>query len=63
LRVGVVRGDTAELVPVTIGRDYGDKMEVLSGLGSDDQVILNPSDSLISGTAGRLAASTPATKP
>lgn len=63
LRVGVVRGGIAELVPVTIGRDYGDKVEVLSGLGPDDQVILNPSDSLISGTAVRLAAVKPATKP
>ncbi len=63
LRVGVVRGGIAELVPVTIGRDYGDKVEVLSGLGPHDQVILNPSDSLISGTAVRLAAGKPATKP
>jgi RND family efflux transporter MFP subunit len=63
LRVGVVRGDTAVLVPVTIGRDYGDKVEVLSGLSPDDQVILNPSDSLISGQAVRLAAGKPATKP
>ncbi len=63
LRVGVVHGDIAELVPVTIGRDYGDKVEVLSGLGPHDQVILNPSDSLISGTAVRLAAGKPATKP
>ena len=33
LRVGVVRDGKAELVPITIGRDYGDKVEVLSGLG------------------------------
>src|SRR5277367_2152838 len=54
LRVGVVRDSTAELVPITIGRDYGDKVEVLSGLGPADQVILNPSDSLIGGTAVRV---------
>ena len=50
LRVGVVRSGTAELVPIAIGRDYGDKVEVISGLSGTDQVILNPSDSLISGT-------------
>jgi RND family efflux transporter MFP subunit len=50
LRVGVVRGGTAELVPIAIGRDYGDKVEVVSGLSGTDQVILNPSDSLMSGT-------------
>ncbi|HEX2941380.1 MAG TPA: efflux RND transporter periplasmic adaptor subunit [Rhodopila sp.] len=53
LRVGVVHGDKAELVPITIGRDYGDKVEVLSGLSPTDQVIVNPSDSLISGTEVR----------
>jgi RND family efflux transporter MFP subunit len=56
LRVGVVRDGKAELVPITIGRDYGDKVEVLSGLHPTDQVILNPSDSLIGGTAVRLNA-------
>jgi RND family efflux transporter MFP subunit len=60
LRVGVVRDGKAELVPITIGRDYGDRVEVLSGLQPSDQIILNPSDSLIGGTAVRLAGSKPA---
>ena len=55
LRVGVVRDGRAQLMPITIGRDYGDRVEVLSGLTATDQVILNPSDSLLSGTAVRLA--------
>jgi len=63
LRIGVVRNGTAELVPITIGRDYGDKVEVLSGIGATDQVILNPSDSLIGGTTVRLASRDPAGKP
>jgi len=50
LRVGVVRNGRAELVPVTIGRDYGSSVEVVSGLQPTDPVIVNPSDSLISGT-------------
>jgi RND family efflux transporter MFP subunit len=60
LRVGVVRGGKAELVPITVGRDYGDRVEVLSGLRPTDQVILNPSDSLTGGVAVRLAGSKPA---
>lgn len=60
LRVGVVRNGMAQLVPITIGRDYGDSVEVLSGLHGDDQVILNPSDSLISGTPVRVVAPKPA---
>ena len=55
LRVGVVRDGRARLVPITIGRDYGDRVEVLSGLRATDQVILNLSDSLLSDTAVRLA--------
>jgi RND family efflux transporter MFP subunit len=60
LRVGVVRNGNAELVPITIGRDYGDSVEVLSGLNLTDKVIINPSDSLVGGTPVRVADSKPA---
>ncbi|MHB8884232.1 MAG: efflux RND transporter periplasmic adaptor subunit [Methylovirgula sp.] len=60
LRVGVVRKGKAELVPIKIGRDYGDRVEVMSGLSHTDQVIVNPSDSLISGTPVRVSSSKPA---
>jgi RND family efflux transporter MFP subunit len=60
LRVGVVRNGRATLVAITIGRDYGDRVEVLSGLQPSDQIIVNPSDSLIDGTAVRVADSKPA---
>ena len=56
LRVGVVRGGGAELVPVTIGRDYGSTVEIVSGLRLSDAIILDPSDSLVSGAPVRLAA-------
>jgi RND family efflux transporter MFP subunit len=54
LRVGVVRGDQAELVPITIGRDYGSTVEVINGLKPTDRVIVNPSDSLTTGTPVRI---------
>jgi RND family efflux transporter MFP subunit len=56
LRVGVVRNSQAELIPITIGRDYGDTVEVVAGLQPTDQVIANPSDSLITGTSVRTSA-------
>jgi len=56
LSVGVVRGDHAELMPITIGRDYGSTVEVTIGLKPTDQVIVNPSDSLTTGTAVRINA-------
>ncbi|SPE41366.1 Efflux transporter, RND family, MFP subunit [Candidatus Sulfopaludibacter sp. SbA3] len=55
MRVATVRGNKAELVPITIGRDYGTEVEVLSGITAQDEIIENPSDSLTSGTEVRAA--------
>jgi multidrug efflux pump subunit AcrA (membrane-fusion protein) len=49
LRVGVVRNDHVKLVPVTIGHDFGNAVEVLSGLSVKDAIVVNPSDSLNNG--------------
>ncbi|HEX4156348.1 MAG TPA: efflux RND transporter periplasmic adaptor subunit [Acidobacteriaceae bacterium] len=50
LRVGVVQnGDLARLVPITIGRDDGNVVEVVAGLDAQDEVIQSPPDSLIDG--------------
>ncbi len=54
LRVGVVRDSRANLVPVTIGRDYGANVEILSGLRPADSIILDPSDSLENGSPVRV---------
>jgi RND family efflux transporter MFP subunit len=56
LRVGVVRDGHAELVPIKIGRDFGSTVEVVAGLQPTDQVIVNPSDSLTSGTSVQVSA-------
>ncbi|MGD0443896.1 MAG: efflux RND transporter periplasmic adaptor subunit [Edaphobacter sp.] len=56
LRVGVVRDGHAELIPITIGRDYGATVEVIAGLKPTDQIIVNPSDSLAAGTPVRVNA-------
>jgi RND family efflux transporter MFP subunit len=49
LRVGIVRDGKADLVPVTLGRDFGTEVEVTSGLGAQDAIIVDPPDSLTSG--------------
>lgn len=54
LRVGVVRNGKAELVPISVGRDYGSAVEVVAGLQPADELILDPSDSLTSGTVVRV---------
>ncbi len=55
LQVAMVRDGRAQLVPVTIGRDYGTTVEIVAGLQPTDQVIVAPSDSLTSGTRVRIA--------
>ncbi len=49
LRVGIVKNNHVALIPAKIGRDYGDTIEVLSGLQPADAVIVDPSDSLVNG--------------
>jgi len=58
-QVGVVKPDgKVELRSITLGRDFGRTIEILAGLAPTDHVILNPSDSLMSGAAVRVAEST-----
>src|SRR5712672_1311514 len=54
LQVGLVRNGKAELVPVKISRDYGNSVEIASGLQPTDAVIVDPSDSLVAGVPVRL---------
>jgi RND family efflux transporter MFP subunit len=53
LQVALVRDGKAVLVPVKLSRDYGNSVEVISGLQPTDQVIVDPSDSLVSGVPVR----------
>jgi len=56
LQVGVVGEDgKVELRKVTLGRDFGPTVEILAGVNPNDRVILNPADSLVSGTSVRVA--------
>jgi RND family efflux transporter MFP subunit len=43
------------LKSVVPGRDFGKAIEVLSGLGPDDSIVVNPADSLTDGTAVQIA--------
>ena len=49
LQVAVVTNGTASLTPVTPGHDFGDQIEIVSGLKGDESVIVNPPDSIVSG--------------
>jgi RND family efflux transporter MFP subunit len=55
LQVGVVRSDgTVELRSVRVGRDFGQNIEIVSGVTPADRVIANPTDSLVDGVKVRL---------
>jgi RND family efflux transporter MFP subunit len=50
LRVATVGdGNKAELHEITMGRDFGQEVEVLTGLDPGSKVIINPPDSLVPG--------------
>ena len=55
LQVGLVRNGKANLVRVKISRDYGNTVEIVSGLQPTDAVIVDPSDSLVAGMPVRLS--------
>lgn len=45
---------------VELGRDFGNTVEVLSGVTTSDHLVVNPSDSLVEGSEVRVAAPEPA---
>ena len=49
LVANVDNAGTVHLLPVRLGRNYGDSVEVLSGLKGGERLVLNPSDSLAAG--------------
>jgi RND family efflux transporter MFP subunit len=55
-QVGVVLSDgRVELRNIMVGRDLGQNIEILSGVTTNECVIINPSDSLVTGAHVRLA--------
>ena len=48
-----------QLRPINIGRDYGATLEILGGVSPDDQVVVNPADSLEDGQQVNVAQAAP----
>ena len=58
LHVATVDADNkVHLNVVTIGRDYGVELEILSGVGAQDRIVLNPPDSILAGATVKVRAS------
>jgi RND family efflux transporter MFP subunit len=58
-QIGVVQEDgKVELRTVKLGRDFGQTIEVLTGVSPNDRVIINPSESIASGAKVSITEST-----
>jgi len=63
-RVAVVGSDgIVQLRQIAIGRDYGATLEILGGVGVEDRIIINPSDSLEDGQRVNVAPENAPPKP
>jgi RND family efflux transporter MFP subunit len=59
-RLAVVGPDhKIQLRPISIGRDYGTTLEILDGVSTEDQIVINPPDSLEDGQPVNLAPPSP----
>jgi len=46
------------LLPVELGRDFGTRIDIASGVSAADRVISNPNDAVVSGESVRVVSST-----
>jgi RND family efflux transporter MFP subunit len=64
LRIAIAKSDnTAALLPITLGRDFGDVAEVTTGLTGQERIIPNPPDSIINGEKLNVRVDNSATSP
>ncbi len=63
-RLAVVdTNNKVQLRAINIGKDYGTSLEILGGVSTGDQVIINPSDSLEDGQQVNIASTSPSSGP
>jgi RND family efflux transporter MFP subunit len=55
LQIATVQDGKATLVPIVLGRDFGSEVEVVSGLSGQENVMVNPPDSLVDGEQVQIA--------
>jgi RND family efflux transporter MFP subunit len=59
LQVAVVKNGSVSLTAVTPGHDFGDQIEIVSGLTGGESVIVSPPDSIVSGQKVQVVQSAP----
>jgi RND family efflux transporter MFP subunit len=58
LRVGVVKDQKVTLTAVTPGHDFGNQIEIVAGLKPEDQIVINPPDSIVTGQQVQIVQAT-----
>jgi len=58
LRIATVKDGKVTLAQVTAGRDFGTQIEIVSGIKADDQVVINPPDSIVPGQQVQVVSAT-----
>jgi RND family efflux transporter MFP subunit len=58
LQVAIVNKGGVELRAIKPGHDFGDRIEVVSGLTGSEEVVINPPDSIVAGQAVRVGQPT-----
>ena len=58
LRVAVIKDGKVVLTTVTPGHDFGNDIEIVAGLKADDQVVINPPDSIVAGQQVQIVQAT-----
>ncbi len=61
-QVAAVQNGTVHMKKIALGRDFGQQIEVLSGLGENESVVTNPTDSMREGTQVNVAKPAPEKK-
>jgi hypothetical protein len=59
LQIATVGEGKASLVRIVLGRDFGSEVEVVSGLTGQENVMVNPPDSLVEGEQVQIAEQSP----
>jgi RND family efflux transporter MFP subunit len=59
LQVAVVKDGKVALTKITPGHDFGNQIEILSGLNGDESVIQNPPDSVLTGQQVQITKAAP----
>ena len=59
LQIATVADGKASLVRIVLGRDFGSEVEVVSGLTGQENVMVNPPDSLVEGEQVQIAEQSP----